>query len=276
MEKPLSNASRKSMTVAMYQGPCELGDVQRNLDNMKQQMASAKAMGADVIAFPELFTCGYMLSNDRMRELAERKDGKSFMELSHSARNIDIGVLYGYCELDETNGHIYDSAQFIDKSGVSLSNYRKTHLWLSSTDVERVFTPGIDFTEPFEFCGMKVGLLICYDLDFCEAVRIVALRGAEIIMVPTACSDKYCLNFLSASRAYENGIYVVYVNHCGDGFSGKSVCCCPEGKIVAHAEAKKEGIFLATLPQVTPRLPPHLDDRRPELYNELVAKNVIS
>ena len=164
MAKPLNSVSSKPMMiVAMYQGPCGLGEVQRNLDNMKQQMASAKAMGADVIVFPELFTCGYMLSNDRMRDLAEKKDGKIFMELSQCAKNNDIGVLYGYSEL-ETNSHIYNSVQFINKSGVSLSNYRKTHLWRRSTDVEKVFTPGEDFAEPFEFCGMKVGLLICYDL----------------------------------------------------------------------------------------------------------------
>ncbi len=201
--------NRKPVTIAMFQGAPELGEVQNNVNKMKNQMVEAKKMGADCIVFPELFTSGYMLNNDCMnndcmKELAERKDGKSFVELSQCARSNEIGVLYGYPELD---GSIYNSVQFIDKSGNRLANYRKMHLWIDSTNIERVFTPGDTF-EMVEFCGLKIGLLICYDVEFCEAVRILALRGAEAILVPTACSDQYFLDFLVASRAYENGIAI--------------------------------------------------------------------
>lgn len=242
MAEPMT---RKPVTVAMYQGACaKLGKVQKNLEKMKQQMVLAKKMGADVIVFPELFTSGYMLSNDRMKELAEVKNGKSFLDLSDYAKENEIGVLYGYPELNEANGHVYNSAQFIDKNGASLSNYQKTHLWIDSTNVEKVFTAGETFAEIFEFCGMKVGLLICYDVEFCEAVRILALRGAEAVLVPTACPEHYFMDFLIASRAYENSIYVVYVNHCGGGFAGKSVCCGPMGRALYVWEPRRKGFFL--------------------------------
>ena len=147
--------AEETVKIAMFQGTPDLGEVQKNVESMKAQIIQAKKMGADVIVFPELYTSGYKLNNDLMKELAEKKDGKTFFELSECARSNNIGVLYGYPELDyahTSNDYVYyNSVQFIDKCGVALANYRKMHLWLHETDMERVFTPGNDFAKVFKF-----------------------------------------------------------------------------------------------------------------------------
>ena len=216
----------------------------------------------------------YMLSNEQMKELAERKDGKIFLELSQCARSNDIGILYGYPELDEVSGLnvYYNSIQFIDKCGRPLANYRKIHLWIDSTNVERMFTPGEKF-EVVEFCGMKMGLLICYDVEICEAVRILALRGVETVLVPTACPYQPFQDFLIPSRAFENGVYVAYVNHGGGTFAGKSVCSDSDGNILVCTEAKEEGIFLVAVKRKSKKTQSHLNDRRPDLYKEIVSRS---
>lgn len=146
---PEQELPKKPMALAMFQGGAEAGNLQANVQKMRTKMLQAKKMGADVIVFPELFTTGYRVSHDCMRELAQKKDGKTFLELSQCAREMDIAVLYGYPELVETPPEeekvYYNSAQFIDKGGKSLANYQKTHPWIEEDNVEGAFKAGESF-----------------------------------------------------------------------------------------------------------------------------------
>lgn len=268
MAEPEAEAEN-SITVALFQGYAEAGDVRRNVDTMKGRMREAKELGADVIVFPELFASDYYLTHDQMRQLAQASSGSIFLELSEHARETGIGVLYGYPELD--NSKIYNSVQFIDKSGKSLANYRKTHLWLidPSDNTEEVFEPGDDLSNVFEFCGVKIGLLICFDVEFSEAVRVLALRGADLVLVPTAVSTKFDISIISdvvvPSRAFENGVYVAYVNHSGGPqFAGASRCYGPTGEALISC-GSEEGIFLTEVKALHEKSC-YLTKRRPELY----------
>lgn len=262
-----------SITVALFQGFAELGNVPSNLDKMKRRMREAKKMGADLIVFPELFTVGYNIDNSLMRKLAEKKNGKMFTELSKCANEMDIGVLYGYPELSESEDCLYNSVQFLDKRGLPLANYHKTHLWLEhGATTEAVFTPGNCLPDVFEFCGIKIGLLICFDIEFGEAARVLALRGADAILVPTASStglSKMLSGFLVASRAYENGVYIVYVNHSSEKLGGMSRCYDPKGEALISCGPDDEGIFLAEIKKVE-EVSYYLTRRRPELYGDLM------
>lgn len=265
----------KPMVVAMYQGRAEDGNLQSNVQKIKNKMLEAKKMAADVIVFPELFTTGYNVSQDCTRELAETRDGGTFIELSKSAKEMDIAVLYGYPELVETEPVVYyNSVQFIDKDGISLANYRKTHPWIEEHNVEGAFKPGESFSPAFDFCGVKIGLLICFDVEFCETVRTLALQGAEVILVPTAFRAEYDIRFVSevmvASRACENRVHVAYVNHCGGDFGGLSRCCGPLGNTLVSAGIDDEGIFLAQIDTYSKETHStfysYFPHRRPELY----------
>ena len=265
--------SKVELTVALFQGlgDDKLGEVQYRLEKMKCQMSKAKEGGADLLVFPELFTTGYSLSHDRVRELAEDKSGNIFQQLSRHAVESGIAVLYGYPEVvEEENGSrvYHNSVQFIDRAGTSLSNYRKSHLWLNEGNIEGIYTPGSSL-DVFEFHGVKIGLLICYDVEFSEAVRTLSLAGAQLVLVPTACDMMgypASSELIIPTRAYENSIYVMYVNYCGGNFDGHSRFCDPKGRSLINA-GTKEGISMATV-EIDNKTSRYLIDRRPELYKE--------
>lgn len=268
---------KKSITVAMFQGCAEDGNLQSNVQKIKNKMVEAKKMSVDVIVFPELYATGYNISYDCMRELAEKSSGRTFMELSQCAKEVGIAVLYGYAELVEEPAEekvYYNSIQFIDKDGKSLANYRKTHPWVEEHNIEGAFKAGESFSLVFDFCGVKIGLLICFDVEFCEAVRTLALQGAEVILVPTACTAEYNIRFRSEvllpCRAFENRIHVAYVNHCGGKFSGMSCCCGPLGNTLVSAGTEEEGIFLAQIDTCIKGTSydnySYIAHRRPDLY----------
>ena len=266
-------ASSSKHSIALFQGEARLGDVAHNLGRMKEQIQRASAAGAELIIFPELFLTGYQLGPQAMMRVAEERSGPSFQELSAAAREASIAVVYGYPEVDRTTGSedlvYYNSAQLIDGDGKSLANYHKVHLWLNAQDkYESVFTPGKAFAEVVECCGVKIGLLICYDIEFPEAARALALRGAQLIAVPTASVEGFeyrnITSRLVPARAMENRVHVAYVNHTGGDFSGTSVCCNQAGDYSLLAGAE-EGLLLARI-NLESSVFSYLKDRRPELY----------
>jgi predicted amidohydrolase len=275
--------SRKPVALAIFQGCAEDGNVRANLQKMKTKMVEAKKMGAEILVFPELFTTGYCVSQNCIRELAEKKDGTTFLKLSERARETGVAILYGYPELVESGAGgqkvYYNSVQFIDGNGRSLANYRKTHLWIEEDAVEGAFKAGEGFSPVFEYRGLKIGLLICYDVEFSEAVRTLALEGAEVVLVPTACCDKYIrimCEVLIPARAVENRIHVAYVNHCGGMFVGLSRCCGPLGNALISAGFKEEGISMAQIDvdsaagdRGSNNNYNYLNRRRPDLYKAI-------
>ncbi len=263
--------------IALFQGVSRNGAPAHNLGSMKEQMRKASTIGAEIIIFPELFLTGYQLSQGDMKRLAEEKGGASFQELSAAAQEAGIAVVYGYPEVDESSGGklYYNSAQLIDKDGRSLLNHRKVHIWLVDDDLnpEAVFTPGDQFSV-VECCGLKVGLLVCYDVEFPESVRALALRGAQLVAVPTAIVPGSgfhgIVNHMIPSRAMENQVYVAYSNHTGGDFCGGSVCCDPSGGVVVKVW-RDETLLLASIDANFKVQRSYLDDRRPSTYKDFVV-----
>ena len=271
----MAEGQKKQHLIAMFQGEAKLGE--HNLGKMEDQMARALAMGAELIIFPELFLTGYQLGAAEMKAVAEERFGPSFQQLAKAARESNMAVVYGYAEVDCSSGSevYYNSAQLVNKDGKSLANFRKLHLWIDERGFETVFTPGKEFAEVVECCGMKIGLLICFDVEFPEAVRTLVLRGAQLIAVPTAVEKffeyKHITSQLIPTRAMENRVHVAYANHCGGDFAGRSVCCDPAGDVVALA-GQHETLVLATVNLAGyDHLYSYLAPRRPELYKDLVA-----
>ena len=277
-EPTMANDSPKDkVVVALFQGKADKGN---HLNKMKRQMIRAASAGAELLIFPELFLTGYHVPGEEMKRLAEERDGPSFRELSRTARESNIAVLYGYPEVDRSSGApvYYNSAQLIDRDGTSLVNYRKTHLWISPAppQYESVFTPGSRFEEPVECCGLKIGILICNDASFSETARSLALSGANFISVISASSIEYnrrCSNLFIPTRALDNSVYVALVNYVGGGLDGCSQLCDPNGTVVVYSGSDSEEALLLgniSLP-VTSRLN-YLGMRRPELYNEVIKQ----
>ena len=152
------------MLVAAYQGS-SVSNTGENLKNMRKQMLIAHTAGACLIMFPELYVTGYNIGDEELMRLAEGSDGPSFKQISQWAKELDIAVIYGYPEIDNSSGKTvyYNSAQFVSSDGTSLGNYCKQHLWLHIEG--RVFTAG-DKQTIVTYKGMKIGILIAMMLNF--------------------------------------------------------------------------------------------------------------
>ncbi|AKN73409.1 carbon-nitrogen hydrolase [Streptomyces sp. PBH53] len=262
------------MRTALLQSSGRPGSIAENLKVLDEAAGRAAAAGAGLLAAPEMFLTGYAIGDDIAR-LAEPADGDSADAVAEIATRHGVAIVYGYPERDGET--VYNSAQLISADGTRLANYRKTHLF--GCFERDHFTPGEQQVVQAELNGLTVGLLICYDVEFPENVRAHALAGTDLLVVPTA--QMHPFQFVAESmipvRAFENQMYVAYVNRVGtEGefeFVGLSVLAGPDGVARTRAGraeqlvlADADPAFLAASRENNP----YLADRRPGLYGSLV------
>ncbi len=162
---------------------CELapsvGELDRNLAAASVAVRAAAAARADVIVLPELVTSGYCFQSvDEARSTSIRAAHEVFARWSDDAAG--AVVVAGFAELGD-DGNLYNSAVLLDGTGAR-AVYRKTHLW----DAEKLYFTAGDAPPPVvDTAVARIGLMICYDLEFPEMTRSVALRGADLLTVPT-------------------------------------------------------------------------------------------
>jgi N-carbamoylputrescine amidase len=136
--------------------------------------------GADLVVLPELIVSGYVTDGERLREIAEPVDGPTvaaWREAADAGGGIVVG---GFCEREGDS--LYNSAVAVDAGGLLL-HYRKVHLFAGE---KNAFAPG-DLGFPIAETRIgTIGLCVCYDLRFVEVVRLLALRGVQLVCVPTA------------------------------------------------------------------------------------------
>ncbi|MEU2739014.1 carbon-nitrogen hydrolase family protein [Streptomyces sp. NPDC007095] len=262
------------MRTALLQSSGRPGSVVENLKVLDEAAGRAAAAGAGLLAAPEMFLTGYAIGDDIAR-LADPADGACADAIAETATRHGVAVVYGYPEREGET--VYNSAQLISADGTRLANYRKTHLF--GCFERDHFTPGEQPVVQAELNGLRVGLMICYDVEFPENVRAHALAGTDLLVVPTA--QMHPFQFVAESvvpvRAFENQMYVAYVNRVGpEGefeFVGLSTLAGPDGIARARAGRGEELVladadpgFLAASREANP----YLKDRRPGLYGSLV------
>ena len=257
------------MKIAICQTAGTPGQVGKNLDLMRKSAAEAADGGAELLIFPEMYLSGYNIGSD-LERLAEEPGGPASSLASIISRETNIALLYGYPE-KASNG-IYNSALLINGRGELQANCRKTHLY--GTDEKRQFLLGNQLVNT-ELNGINIGILVCYDVEFPEAVRSLTLAGADLIAVPTALMKPFCriTGIVIEARAYENQIYVAYANRCGSEgdmeYCGRSTIAGPDGNIIAQAGIEAEMLYTEIDKAVIieeRKDNPVLADRRPELY----------
>jgi predicted amidohydrolase len=235
------------MRIAALQMLAVAGDVAANLRRIEQAAHEAREKGAALLITPELAVTGYGAGEAILR-LAEPADGEIARQLREIARRTGLAIVTGFAE--RAGDTVYNSALFVegDKPAVI---YRKSHLY---GDYERaLFRPERPSAGIIEFKGLKLGMLICYDVEFPENVRRLARAGAQAVLVPTAlpASDHAAViaQKMIPVRAFENQIFVAYVNHCGADerftYAGLSGIAAPDGTLIAKAGAQKEALLLA-------------------------------
>ena len=261
------------MRLAIYQGPGASGDVSANLATMRRVAAHAAVEGAALVIFPELFTTGYNLGA-RLRELAEPLSGPALETIGATAADAGLAILTGFCERD--GPRLFNSAVLVGRDGSVLAVHRKCHLY-GAMECE-LFTPG-DALAVVDLDRLRVGVLICYDIEFAEAVRALALAGAELVAVPTTLMASHDLvaRAMVPVRAAENQVFIAYANRTGAegdlAYIGQSCIVGPDGADLARAGRNEEELLLADLdPAAIARARStycYLGERRPELYESL-------
>jgi predicted amidohydrolase len=164
--------------IACCQTDPMIGDLDANAEMIEAHIRDAVGVGAAVIVLPELATTGYMFADaDEARAVALTPTDPLFAKWSAAAGNsIVIG---GFCERGD-DATLYNSAVMVDADGV-VANYRKTHLW----DREKlIFTRGDALPPVVRTKHGAIAVMVCYDLEFGELTRRVALDGAELIAAP--------------------------------------------------------------------------------------------
>jgi predicted amidohydrolase len=261
------------MRIALAQRGGVPDTVGAGLAALESAAADAARQGARLLIGAELSLTGYAVG-DRMSALAETADGPRARKAAAIAARHGIAIAYGYPE--RAGAAVHNSVRLIGPDGVPLANYRKTHLF---GDFERAaFTAGDTPVVQADLDGIRIGLLICYDVEFPEAVRAHALAGTQLLVVPTALMRPYefVAGTLVPARAYESQVHLAYVNRCGaEGayhFAGLSCLAGPDGAVRARAGTGPELLLADVDPALITAAraeTPYLADRRPELYRAL-------
>jgi len=260
--------------LALLQHEPTPANVDISLARLSEYATIASSAGANVLLVPEASLTGYNISPIERDLFAEEADGRIREAVAEICLQNSIAISYGYIEKNASA--FYNAVQLIDQSGKTLSHYRKTHLW---GDLDRaLFTPGDSFSSIVELDGWKIGLLICYDVEFPECVRELALNGAEIVLVSTALMSPWTqvADLVVPTRAYESQVYIAYANYCGNengiDYVGHSCIAAPDGEVLAKAGSDSvllNASLSRTVLNNTRQALPYHRDRRPELYTDL-------
>jgi 5-aminopentanamidase len=262
------------MRTALLQSSGRPGSVAENLKVLDEAAGRAAAAGAGLLVAPEMFLTGYAIGDGIVR-LAEPADGDSADTIAETASRHGLAIAYGYPERDGET--VFNSAQLVSADGNRLANYRKTHLF--GCFERDHFTPGDEPVVQAELNGLRIGMMICYDVEFPENVRAHALAGTDLLVVPTA--QMHPFQFVAESlvpvRAFENQMYIAYVNRVGQEgefeFVGLSTLAGPDGIARARAGRVEELVLADVDPArlaASRAANPYLEDRRPGLYGSLV------
>jgi len=231
----------KSPRIRLYQSTCRDGDLRFNTERALHAIDES-AGKTDLLVFPETYLQGFP-TVENIGELAIAISGAVIASLVHAVRQAGISIVIGFAEVD--GGRFFNTALLIDESGNICLKFRKSHLYLSD---QGVFEPGDEFPV-CHWHGIRVGILICFDIEFPEAARTLALKGADLIVVPDGNMD------FSASihrqmipvRALENQLHIVMANRVGQGdsyaFGGESQAADPFGVCLAIASSRDEEIL---------------------------------
>jgi 5-aminopentanamidase len=207
--------------VAVAQLALAVGEPKANIQAASTAVAEAALAGARLVVLPELSDSGYVFSDaDEARALASSAaSGLTLRAWRAVAPTHDLTIAGGFCELGP-DGKLYNSAAIVDASGTR-AVYRKAHLW----DAEKkIFTPGDEAPPVVELPFGNVGLMICYDLEFPEWVRLTALTGADLIAAPVNWSasgssappgERSGEVVAAQAAASSNGVFIAIADRCG-------------------------------------------------------------
>lgn len=244
------------LSIALIQFSPKSYDIKHNVKKAIFLAKKAVKKGAKLIVLPELFDSGYCVE-DKDKDFAINFDETSYTvdKLKEFCKENNVYIVASSIQKEKTK--LYDSAYIVSKDGI-LYIYKKTHLWGNE---KKRFKNGDSFNVfelHFKDFSVKLGIGICYEIGFGEIAREFALKGAKILIYPSAFGKKrlYAWDLASKARALENGAFVLACNRSGKelsklngevlSFAGHSRIINPKGKILKEIKTKN-GICVANI-----------------------------
>lgn len=271
-------------------------DIEQNLQKTIQGIREAKVKGAELAVLQELHRSTYFCHSEDPKyfDLAETIPGNSTEIFGQLAKELQIVLVLSLFE-KRAKGLFHNTAVVLEKDGTIAGKYRKMHIPDDPGFYEKFyFTPGDLGFQPIQTSVGRLGVLVCWDQWYPEAARLMALKGADVLIYPTAIgwdkddSEDEKQRQLNAwitiqrSHAIANGIPVLSVNrvgfeagalHPGTLFWGNSFACGPQGEVLIQASSDSEENLLCELDfnrtETVRRIWPFFRDRRIDFYKDL-------
>ena len=276
-----------TLRVAACQIDPQLGEIEANLKRISRAVEEAAAAGAVLAVLPEAAVTGYAFGSlDEARPVARRAGVGAFEVIAGLAEVNRMTVICG--TLEAQGDEVFNAALMATPDGRRYT-YRKMHL--PFLGVDRFTTPGPDAPSVVEVDGLRIGVLICYDLRFPEAARMCALDGADLIALPTnwPVGVDFHPGIFAPARAAENHCYLLACDRVGTErgvtFIGRSLLIDYDGHQLAVASDDREEVLVGEIDReaarqthVRRRPGEHewdtIADRRPGLYRRLLEPGV--
>ena len=238
--------------IALIQMPVSENKV-ANVELTCQKVSEAARRGAEMVVLPEMFNCPY--ANEYFPLYAEPKGGYTWKAMSDCARENNVLLVAGSMpELEE--GRVFNTSFVFDSGGNQVARHRKVHLFdIDVTNGQRFFesetlSPGSEVTV-FDSQFGKIGLCVCFDLRFPELSRLMALKGAQMLVVPGAfnmTTGPAHWELLFRQRAVDNQLFTIGVAPARNESSvyvsyANSIVCSPWGDVLYRAGAAEETII---------------------------------
>ena len=234
------------MRLALWQDLSPMGDRAAAIVRIDQATRAAGAIGAAVVVMPEAFLPGY--NHPALADLALPRTDPVFDQIGAICSASCCGLVLGYAERD--GDALFNAAIAFDADGKVVAHYRKIQLF--GPREKALYQPGRHYTI-FEFHGQKAALLICYDIEFADHVRVLAAQGVTLMLVPTANMDPFdhVVRHTVPTMAANYGVSIVYANYCGtEGdltYVGGSLIAGPHGEVLAQA-GRGPALLVADIP----------------------------
>lgn len=270
------------VTLAAIQMEVEIGEKERNIEKSLKLIYQAAGKGAKLIVLPELCNTGYAFSTrEEVYPLAEKvSEGETLKAWTKAARELGVYICGGIVELDEDEIRLFNSSVLVGPKGY-IGKYRKLHLWNTEN---YFFEPGDEGLPVFETPIGKIGMLICYDMWFPEAFRVLALKGADVVCTPVNWVDSRNEEIrnmgtnMAIVNANNNNFFIVAADRIGKErrarFPGRSIIVDPNGCTCAPIGSyDKEEIVMAEVDLFASRKRNWSDtnvkimDRRTDVYD---------
>ncbi|ASN04269.1 carbon-nitrogen family hydrolase [Virgibacillus necropolis] len=263
------------MKYSIYQMDIVPGNPSENRRKVQEWMEEeVRNSNPDTIVLPELWTTAYTL--DSLEQYADQNGEPSKSFLRELAKKLNVNIIGGSVT-NKVDGKFYNSSFVYNRSGELVYEYDKVHL-VPMLNEHNFLSVGKAVPEVFELEGVKMGVIICYDLRFPEVIRSLALEGAQVLHIvaewPSARTSHW--RYLQIARAIENQMYVVSCNRIGsyDGvsFCGNSMVINPWGDILlegseSNEESLRVSLDLEKVIQVRNDVP-IFSSRVPHLYKK--------